>query len=235
MTDDSTHDAVAHFSGYVEQFQALYEERPDFRERVDIWRELLDRHFVPGGRAVDMGCGTGMFSFYLAQKGGEVVGIDGAPDMIRFCEARRAERGLDNIRFVQARLPMFDEAALADVDLLISSSVVEYVDDLDATFAAFSRVLKRGGVMIISMPNVYCINRIYERVKYRLLGRPEIYRHIRHFSSPSLLARRISRFGFALESARHYTHFTRLAILTRRLGLPPYLTEDLFVAVFRKA
>jgi 2-polyprenyl-3-methyl-5-hydroxy-6-metoxy-1,4-benzoquinol methylase len=235
MTKERIDDAVRHFSGYVEQFHGHYQDRSEFQERLAIWRALLDRHGGPESRAVDMGCGTGVFSFYLAEKGGQVVGVDGASGMIAFCEAQRAQRGLDNIEFMQARLPAVDELALANADLVISSSVVEYVDDLNGTLALFSRLLKPGGSLIVSMPNLFCVNRVYERLKYKLTGQPHIYRHIRHFTSPRRLARHLRRLGLTLEDVQYYTHFTRLSKLTRRLRLPLPLTEDLFVAVFRKS
>jgi 2-polyprenyl-3-methyl-5-hydroxy-6-metoxy-1,4-benzoquinol methylase len=235
MTDKLSDDPVSHFSGYVEEFHSHYQDRCEFQERLEIWHPLLDKYAVPGGRSVDMGCGTGIFSFHLAEKGGQVIGIDGAPDMIKFCESQRAQRGLPNIQFMQARLPAVDERALDNADLVISSSVVEYVEDLDVTLGLFSRLLRPGGTLILSMPNTLCINRIYERVKYRFRGEPHIYRYIRHFTTPTALAKRVRRLGLRIEDVCYYTHYTRLARLTRKLGLPSALTEDLFVAVFRKS
>jgi 2-polyprenyl-6-hydroxyphenyl methylase/3-demethylubiquinone-9 3-methyltransferase len=228
-------DAVTHFTEYVQQFHAYYQDRPEFQERLVIWRELLDRYVVPGGAAIDMGCGTGIFSFYLAEKGARVVGVDGAPDMVKFCDAQRLERGIENLRFMEGRLPQVDESRLPQANLLISSSVIEYVEDLDATLALFARHVVPGGHLILSMPNVWCISRTYERAKYAVTGQPAIYKHILHFTSPSGLQARVRRHGLSLVESRHYTHYTRLAKLTRRLGLPLPLTEDLFVAVFRKA
>jgi 2-polyprenyl-6-hydroxyphenyl methylase/3-demethylubiquinone-9 3-methyltransferase len=235
MAEKTTDDAVGHFSGYVKEFHAYYHDRTEFRERLDIWRALLDKHCVPGGFSIDMGCGTGVFSFYLAHKGGRVVGVDGSAEMVKFCDEQRCARGLENIRFVEGRLPAIEETDLANADLVISSSVVEYVEDLDGALALFARLLKPSAVLILSMPNVFCLNRMYERLKYRLTGQPPIYQHIRHFTSPSLLQNRVRRHGLTLEESRHYTHYTRLAKLARLLRFPPPLTEDLFVAVFRKA
>jgi 2-polyprenyl-3-methyl-5-hydroxy-6-metoxy-1,4-benzoquinol methylase len=233
--DKMADDPVSHFSGYVKEFHSHYQDRSEFQERLGIWYALLDKYAVPGGFSVDMGCGTGIFSFYLAEKGGRVVGIDGAPDMIKFCESQRAQRRLPNIQFMQARLPEVDVHALDSADLVISSSVIEYVEDLDETLALFGRILRPGGTLILSMPNAFCINRIYERVKYQLRGEPHIYRYIRHFTSPGSLAKRVRPFRLRIEQVSYYTHFTRLARLTRQLGLPNVLTEDLFVAVFRKS
>jgi len=235
MTDDKVDDAVTHFTEYVQQFHAYYRDRPEFQERLDIWRELLDRYVVPGGDAIDMGCGTGIFSFYLAEKGARVVGVDGAPDMIKFCETQRIARGLENIRFMEGRLPHVDETRLPPGNLLISSSVIEYVQDLDATLELFARHVVPGAHLILSMPNVWCISRMYERAKYAVTGQPAIYKHILHFSSPGRLLARVRRLGMSLVETRHYTHYTRVAKLTRAIGLPLPLTEDLFVGVLKKA
>jgi predicted TPR repeat methyltransferase len=235
MAEERPRDAVTHFSGYVEQFDALYRDRPDFDERVIIWHELLDTYSAPGNTAVDMGCGTGMFTFYLAGRGVRVIGVDGAPGMIQFCEERRNQQGLDNIRFVEAKLPHVDESRLEPADIVISSSVVEYVERLDDTFALFARVLKPGGILILSMPSLFSVSRTYERLKYALTGEPNIYAHIRHFSTPSRLEQRIRHLGLARLQSQYYAHPTRVAALSRKLLLPPAMTEDLFVAVFRKA
>jgi 2-polyprenyl-6-hydroxyphenyl methylase/3-demethylubiquinone-9 3-methyltransferase len=237
VTENSDDDAVRHFSEQVgvEQFHAYYEDRPEFRERLDLWYELLDKHNVGGGLALDMGCGTGVFSFYLAQKSARVVGIDGSPDMVRFCDAQRANRHLENIRFVEGRLPDLDVTGLTNADLVISSSVVEYVEDLDATLGLFARLLKPRGALILSMPSLFCLNRAWDRLMYRLTGRPPVYRYIRHFTSPGLLQRRVRRHHLSLEEVRYYDHRSRLARVMRAIRLPLPVTEDLFVAVFRKS
>jgi len=237
MTKNRGDDAVRHFSEQVgaEQFHTYYEGRPEFRERLDLWYELLDKHIVDGGLALDMGCGTGVFSFYLSQKGARVIGIDGSHDMVRFCDAQIQNRHLDNIRFIEGRLPDLDVTGLANADLVISSSVVEYVEDLDATLGLFARLLKPRGTLILSMPSLFCLNRAWARLRYRLTGKPQIYRYIRHFTSPSLLQRRVRRHRLTLEEARYYDHASPLAKFMRAIRLPLAVTEDLFVAVFRKS
>jgi 2-polyprenyl-3-methyl-5-hydroxy-6-metoxy-1,4-benzoquinol methylase len=235
MTPDKPASAVGFFSDHAKEFRDMYRAQPEFHERLELWRGLLDRYAVADGFSVDMGCGPGIFSFYLAGKCRRVVAIDGASEMIALCEEQRRERGLENVEFSQGLLPNVDEAKLANADLLISSSVVEYVDDLDATLALFARALKPRGTLILSMPNLFSISRLQQRIKFRLTGDPEVYRHIKHFSSPRLLQRRVARLGLRCLEAHYYTHFTRLAKLARQAHLPRQLSEDLFVAVFRKS
>jgi 2-polyprenyl-6-hydroxyphenyl methylase/3-demethylubiquinone-9 3-methyltransferase len=227
-------DAVGFFHDNAQMFDGLYQGQPEFHERVRLWNQLIDRYALPGGTFLDLGCGSGIFTFYLAQKGNRVIGVDGAADMIALCETRRKERGLENVRFVQGRLPAVDEKDLGKADLLISSSVVEYVDDLDATLALFARLLNPSGVLLVSMPNRTSLSRIQQRLKYRLTGAPEVYKFIRHFSSPGSLQRRVAGHGLTLLESHHYTHYTRIAKLAHALRLPGRLSEDLFVAAFRK-
>lgn len=233
MKEATAEDAVGYFSDNVEQFENLYKS-PGFQERLRVWDVLLERYVTRGGLSLDIGCGAGVFSFRLAELGSRVVGIDGAPNMVAHCEAKRRERGLDGVRFALGRLPRIDEDGLRGADLVMSSSVVEYVEELDETLALFARLLKRGGILILSLPNAHSVSRNYQRLANRIRPRSDVYRYIRHFSSPRDLSRRLGPLGLTFEEAHYYTHFTRIARLGRKLRLPRRFTEDLFVAVFRK-
>jgi 2-polyprenyl-3-methyl-5-hydroxy-6-metoxy-1,4-benzoquinol methylase/GT2 family glycosyltransferase len=231
-------DAVTHFSEVAREFDGHYEDRPEFKERLALWRRLIDEHNVPGGRVVDLGCGSGVFSFIAAEKAARVIGVDGAPEMVKLCDQRRRDRHLEHVHFVQGRLPALeeieDEADLGNADLVICSSVLEYVDDLDQGLALLSRLTRPGGTVLVSMPNLFGLSRLYQRLANRALDRSSVYRHIRHFTSPALFRRAVARHGLSLQQTHYYDHHTRLAGWTHRMGLPPSLTEDLFVAVCRK-
>src|SRR5262245_24461555 len=112
MKNTTASDCVEHFSNNQAEFGRYYLENEEFRERVQVWRGLLDSYSVPNGLSFDMGCGTGVFALYLAEKGGRVVGVDAATEMVKTCESQRRDRGYDNVKFIQARLPDVDEAAL---------------------------------------------------------------------------------------------------------------------------
>jgi SAM-dependent methyltransferase len=235
MTSPGSDDAVGFFSENAAMFHDLYQKQPEFHERVSIWNELLDKYANPRGTALDMGCGPGVFTFYLAPRVRSIVGVDGAPEMLERCERQRQQLAAHNVRFVHARLPLAPQLQLEAADLVISSSVVEYVDDLELTLAQFCGLLKPGGTLILSMPNLASVSRSFQRLKFKLTGEPDVYRYIQHFSLPFLLRRRLERHGLSLLESRFYTHATRLAKLGRALRWPRMLTEDLFVAVFRKA
>jgi SAM-dependent methyltransferase len=66
--------------------------------------ELLDREEAgrepPYGRALDLGCGTGIWAVELAKRGWEVTGIDITSKAIRRARERARERGVE-IRFIE--------------------------------------------------------------------------------------------------------------------------------------
>ena len=84
------------------------------------------------------------------------------------------------------------------------------------------------------MPNVQSISRTYQRLMHRIRPRGDVYRYIRHFSSPALLARRVRPLGLVRRESHYYTCITKLARIGRSLHLPRLFTEDLFVVVFEK-
>ncbi len=63
--------------------------------------ELVERGELPPGRALDLGCGTGTTSLYLARHGWEVVGVDFSALAIRQARRRAHRAGLP-IRFYRA-------------------------------------------------------------------------------------------------------------------------------------
>jgi SAM-dependent methyltransferase len=61
---------------------------PELIEVVEGARRL------PAGRALDLGCGTGTTSVYMASKSWQVTGVDFVPRAIRAARARTAAAGL---------------------------------------------------------------------------------------------------------------------------------------------
>jgi SAM-dependent methyltransferase len=64
-------------------------------------QRVLRAHHVPPCRALELGCGTGTNSVWLAQQGFEVTGLDVAPLALERAEARARVAGV-SVRFLQA-------------------------------------------------------------------------------------------------------------------------------------
>jgi len=227
--------AIDCFSENARAFDKYYTTMIDFKDRVWIWRQLIDQYATSGDYAVDMGCGTGIFSFYMAEKGLQVVGIDAAVKMIDLCEHQRLERSLENLYFQRAELPMLKGVELEQSNLIVCSSVLEYIEPFEETLALFSRLLEEQGILIISLPNASSIYRRYQRWKFRLWQQPKIFKYIKNVVSPKQLESCLQPFGLKMLELHYYAHDTRVSRLFRWLRFSPKYTENLFVAVFRKS
>jgi len=117
----------------------------------------------PGVRALEIGCGTGMFTSLFAESGAEIVGVDISGDLL----ARARERGLpeERVQFVEAR---FEDYTAGDrFDAVIGSSVLHHLD-LDAAVPQIFDLLGSGGRMSFAEPNL--LNpQVYLSLRFRSL------------------------------------------------------------------
>lgn len=190
--------AVGWHDHIADRFNDGYRRSPAFIERAGIWASVIER-FVPRQSVVlDAGCGSGVFSFIAAERAERVHAIDGSDQMIAIARREQQGRGLTNIDFDVAMLDQLSEKPTAAYDAILSSSVLEYVEDMQSVLSNFARLLKPGGKLIISMPNARSRYRKLERLAYRLTGRPKYYRHVHHVLTTEAMTSHLMAAGMAL-------------------------------------
>jgi SAM-dependent methyltransferase len=106
---------------------------------------LAAEHGITGGRALDVGCGTGRSLAALVAAGFTTEGCDPSGAMLR--EARAA-LGPD-VALEVAALPHLPDRAPVDL-VTAMNDVINYVapDDLDAAVAALASRVRRGGLVL---------------------------------------------------------------------------------------
>jgi SAM-dependent methyltransferase len=121
--------------------------------RSDFAR-ALDRAIPGDARVVEVGCGTGQMSIFLATADRTVVGADLTRASLEL-GARAARRfGVEGVSFVETDL---HHAGLREgaFDVVLSSGVLHHTPDPRASFAAIARLARPGGVVVVGLYNAW--------------------------------------------------------------------------------
>lgn len=172
-----------HKEFYAEYYQ-IEDKHWWFVGRREIFLTVLNRYLRPrpGGaprRLLDVGCGTGTMLQYLARYG-QPQGIDIDPAAVAFCRQR-------GVTAVQQVAPGPLPFAAASFDLVTALDVLEHLDDDRAMIREVYRVLRPGGLFLLSVP------------AYRFLwgAQDEISAHRRRYVAAEI-RERLTAAGFTL-------------------------------------
>ena len=108
--------------------------------------------------ALEIGCGTGLFTEMFARSGARIVAVDISPELLAKAQGRNLPS--DRVRFLERRVEEFalDDPAIADwaaggFDAVIGSSVLHHLE-LAPALHALRRLLKPGGRFSFAEPNL---------------------------------------------------------------------------------
>lgn len=125
-------------------------------------------------RVMDYGCGPGYGTAIIAKKAKEVVGVDISEEALEYAKSHYA---LPNVKFIKidTHPTEFPENSF---DIIVSSHVIEHIDNVKKYLLQLKRILRKGGMLIITTPNK----------KFRLLPFQKPYdpHHKREYNSKDL-------------------------------------------------
>jgi SAM-dependent methyltransferase len=132
------------------------------RDAVDTWgwgsqagqrrakkraaRIIAAAGLAPGVSALELGCGTGMFTHIFQATGAKITANDISPDLIALARQQNPDA-----TFLLAPFEDLDESA--KYDAIIGSSVLHHLD-VEAALAKCARLLKPGGRIAFAEPNM---------------------------------------------------------------------------------
>lgn len=135
---------------------------------------LLDQAIPGDARIVEVGCGTGQMSLYLARAERLVIGADLTRASLLLAERAARRFGLTRVQFVETdlRRPGLRAGAF---DVVYSSGVLHHTPDPRAAFARIATLARPGGIIFLGLYNAFA--RVPHRLR-RWIGRLSGYRWI---------------------------------------------------------
>ena len=121
-------------------------------DKYSIWHDgVLGRFDFKDKDVLDIGCGTGGFLKHIRDTSRSVVGIDPNPENCRIA----TDLGLRTVCDYPENVSGMDNS----FDIATCFEVIEHLYDHHGVMLAMSRMLRSGGVAIISTPNAFNIMR----------------------------------------------------------------------------
>jgi SAM-dependent methyltransferase len=141
------------------------------RMRNTTWRAFAGA-FEPGGRLLDLGCGTGIDAIELARRGYQVLATDWSPQMVERTRARAAAAGLsERVGVAQVGIHELERLRGQQFAGIYSNfGPLNCAPDLGAVAASCAALLKPGGKLVFSVIGRVCP---WEYVYYLSRGRLE--------------------------------------------------------------
>lgn len=161
------------------------------RRRLDIALDRLLPEQAEGLRLLDIGCGTGYHMARYRKRGFEVSGVDGSEEMLK-----RAREFNPGIEFQHADVDALPYET-GSFDFVMCIEVLRYLPDPAASIREMARVLKPGGVALVtanpalSLNAYWFVNRISNLVQVSNLGRLKQF-----FTTSGKLRRQFTDVGF---------------------------------------
>jgi trans-aconitate 2-methyltransferase len=173
------------------------------RERSAPFFDLLDLvEPCPGGRIVDLGCGTGELTRALHERtrARSTVGLDSSREMLK----RNADHAAGDLTFELGDIAEW--APSGPVDLSFSNAALHWIDNHDELFTRLTGALSPGGQLAVQVPanHDHPSHLVAERVAAEEPFRTALGGYVRRTPvlAPERYAQLLHRLGYGAQHVR---------------------------------
>jgi 2-polyprenyl-3-methyl-5-hydroxy-6-metoxy-1,4-benzoquinol methylase len=226
-------DAVAYYSKVARAFHNSYSDDANRLERLQIWGRFFDRFAENARFGYDLGCGSGILACELTRRGLEIVGIDGAPNMLAIAEETARKQRLNGLSFQKHILPIANPETFRRADIIISSSALEYLPSMPKALQSIHAMLRPGGSLLFSVSNQDSLSRRAVRFVHSLTGRPAYVGLLKQFMTAEEIKRDLRDAGFTYLYHEYFAKADRINRLLRRFAPERFSSNMIIVAARR--
>lgn len=192
--------------------------------------QIINRHLNDSKNQrcsiLDLGCGVGTISFYLANKGHEVMGLDISEKAIGVCKKTSKLLNLDNkTKFIRADFQ--SRKIFKKFDLIICSEILEHLEDDKLALKKIKKLMNKSGLLIISVPSsnapLYKIG--YAKSFDKRVG------HLRRYSVEQI-KRLVSKENFEIIEIKRTEGLFRNFLFLSHFGILIKFIRGFFVHIF---
>ncbi len=163
----------------------------------------------PGGRVVDLGCGTGVLTRVLHEhtQAAETIGVDRSAAMMQ----EWASHAGGGVRFERGDIAEF---SMSGIDVVFANASIQWVDDHADLFPRLVESLAPGGQLAVQMPanedhpSHATAGRVARQAPHAEALNGFVYRHA--VEAPEWYAEQLARLGFAEQHVRVQVYLHRL-------------------------
>ncbi len=113
----------------------------------EILMDMLNPN--PGERILDVGCGTGIFTRPVLDRGSRVTGVDLSLPMLQIAVHRGTADAFAGTCSNMCALPFADN----QFDKVFSMTAIEFVEDAKKAVSELNRVTEKGGTVVVTTLN----------------------------------------------------------------------------------
>ncbi len=183
-------------------FDNDYRVKKTRRQRLAIWESFILKYSNKEFHALDAGSGSGVLTRILSTNNRSVVGVDASKKMYELSVANSNDQKYSNINYKNCRLEDFENEN--KFDLIICSSVLEYVENINDIIGMFSNLMNENGKLIFSLPNGKSIYRKIEGISSKLFDKPDYFKFLINIKSIDQTEELIKKFDFKIIESHFY-------------------------------
>lgn len=161
----------AYFARESEEWNKIYKKEDVFsvihQDRRTIALRIFEELALPrDARILDIGCGAGLTTVDLAQRGYSVEAVDSVPAMIDLARQNAVRFGVE--QQVHSQIMDVHHLIFTDqsFDLVIALGVAPWLADLPTALQEIARVLAPGGSLLMTVDNRYRLNHLFDPVEF---------------------------------------------------------------------